>query len=106
MPARGDRDIRRRLRRLINGAVTDAYRQHPEYVPAGVQNATIQNSIAKRIIGQIVSFMSCDEQRRVGVGVGTPSKPRDDRVSGLVGRSTRSDRAVPPRRSVREGGPG
>lgn len=55
---------RRAVAREINGAIRDTFHQHPEYLPAGVSPksaGTIRNSLAKRILGQV---MSCLEQGR------------------------------------------
>lgn len=88
-----------RLVRMVEGAVVDAFRQHPEYLtPAGIQSAV--GSITKRVVGTIVGhamqtreggrFGGCEAGLPIAVntggGVAETNPPGAGSVASSAGR--------------------
>lgn len=51
-PKKGDEDYRR-LWRMVDGAVRDALKHHPNYVANGISHRDVRNSIVKRVTGAV-----------------------------------------------------
>lgn len=54
-----------RLWRIVDGAVADAFNQHPEYLK-GARRSVVQNSITKRVTGAVMGFASEQARGRSG----------------------------------------
>jgi hypothetical protein len=101
MPGKRESALYRGIWRVVMGAVTDAFKSHPEYLtPAGSRSAHF--SVAKRVTGSVVSFLDEREGRAAtadkgGAGVhpaasggGTTRPPKD----GLLGAAPGSGDAT------------
>ncbi len=44
------------LWRVVDGAVRDCFAHHPEYIPVGVRERTLRNSIVKRVVGASLGY--------------------------------------------------
>jgi hypothetical protein len=55
-PPKGDK-IYRRLWRVVDGAVADAFKMHPDYLTEkGRRGRAARLSVVKRVIGAVVGF--------------------------------------------------
>lgn len=54
-----------RLWRIVDGAVADAFNQHPEYLK-GARRSVVRNSITKRVTGAVMGFASEQAKGRSG----------------------------------------
>lgn len=59
-------DDYRRLWRLVDGAIRDAFAKHPEYVPQGRRETEIRSSLAKRIVGAVKGHAEQSARSRSG----------------------------------------
>lgn len=62
-PARVKAESHQQLWRLVEGAVYDAFRAHPDYLTARGERLAVQ-SITKRVVGQLVGHASEARKRR------------------------------------------
>jgi hypothetical protein len=60
-----------RLWRVVEGAVRDALRSHPDYVPVKRKRAAV-NSITKRVVGSVSASLLRAAPRIAGAGPGSP----------------------------------
>jgi hypothetical protein len=51
--------------RLVDGAVRQAFRDHPEYLADGKRERTVRNSINKRVVGALIGFVGTAARRGV-----------------------------------------
>lgn len=61
-PARMKRPDHHRLWRLVEGAVLDAFANHPEYLTEAGKRMAVQ-SVTKRVVGQIVGLATEARER-------------------------------------------
>lgn len=54
---------RRQVWRLVDGAVGKTFLEHPEYIPKGVDEKRVRNSMTKRIVGGIMSYVEGTSSR-------------------------------------------
>lgn len=70
-PAKMKRPDHHRLWRLVEGAVLDAFANHPEYLTEAGKKSAVQ-SVTKRVVGQIVGHAT-EAQARGSLGTSRPS---------------------------------
>lgn len=59
----------RRLWRVVEAAVVEAFKAHPDYLaPAGRSHSNAVRSITKRVTGQIIGYAEESAKRRSGPG--------------------------------------
>lgn len=57
----------RRIWRVVDGAVTDAFTMHPDYLtPKGTKGRTARLSVVKRVTGAMTSFVEESTRGRNG----------------------------------------
>lgn len=59
-------DDYRRIWRLVDGAVRDAFRSHPDYLPEGRSLKDVRSSIVKRVVGTIKGHVGKPTRGRSG----------------------------------------
>lgn len=55
--------------RIVDGAIRDTFRHHPEYLAKGIREADVRISIAKRTVGLLTSFAEQSARGRPGKSV-------------------------------------
>lgn len=65
-PPKGNQQYRQ-LWRVVDGAVMDAFRMHPDYLTsAGLRSA--QKSVVKRVVGAVLGYAAQAAEGRSGLG--------------------------------------
>jgi hypothetical protein len=67
-------DDYRRLWRIIDGAVADAFNQHPNYFSGSVAPKKVRASINKRVVGSLLAALSSSAAT---LGAGSEITPAD-----------------------------
>lgn len=56
-PTRRNSAVYRALWNIVDGAVRDALKNHPEYLSGTVKERTVRESIDKRVVGALEGFI-------------------------------------------------
>lgn len=57
----------RKMWRVVNGAIADAFAHHPDYLTSrGTKGRTAQRSVAKRVTGAVLSYLEQSKWGRSG----------------------------------------
>ncbi len=56
VPPQKTETVYRQLWRVIDGAVADAFSNHPEYLASGISPKVVRASINKRVVGSVLSY--------------------------------------------------
>ena len=66
----------RKVWKLVDGAVAEAFRAHPDYLSDAVAAKTVRTSIVKRVTGAITGWATEVEQARSG------ERPAGEKTAG------------------------
>lgn len=56
--------VYRSLHRIVDGAVSQCFLAHPEYIASGIREDVVRASIEKRVVGAIIGFLGESQKLR------------------------------------------
>ncbi len=106
IPLEKQDDSYRRLWRIVDGAVADAFVHHPDYL-APRRRKEAQLSVVKRVVGAVIGFAEESAKGRACTPADKSSALHDDAgdSDALQGRVTAEGRSSSSQRAARAGRP-